>query len=113
MTHAFAPLQLVSHLARKLVAGRQASPDTLGRWSVLYIDPNGQLQKVVADVQGYAPHDRTVLLQAAPRGDGQGGQGLLRVKLNRIAEAVEVHSGRRVLLDRWVSFVTRRGALAS
>ena len=107
MTHAFAPLQLVSQLARRLTAGRQASPDTLGRWSVLYIDPNGQLQKVVAEVQGYAPHDRTVLLQAYE------GHGVLRVKLNRIAEAVEVHSGRRVLLDRWVSFVTQRRALAA
>ncbi len=107
MTHAFAPLQLVSQLARRLTAGRQASPDTLGRWSVLYIDPNGQLQKVVAEVQGYAPHDRTVLLQADE------GHGVLRVKLNRIAEAVEVHSGRRVLLDRWVSFVMQRRALAA
>ncbi|MEY4428852.1 MAG: hypothetical protein RLZZ182_1541, partial [Pseudomonadota bacterium] len=115
MHSAFAPLQRVSRLARQWVAARPqaeaGSPPGLGRWSVLYIDHNGQLQKVLADVQGYVPAERCVVLKPAEQ--AVTGAQALRLKLNRIAEAIEVHSGRRVLLDRWVSFVTRRGALAS
>ena len=115
MHPAFAPLQRVSRLARQWVVARpqreEGAPQGLGRWSVLYIDHNGQLQKVLADVQGYLPAERCVVLH--PADTAATGTQALRLKLNRIAEAVEVHSGRRVLLDRWVSFVTRRGVLAS
>lgn len=80
-------------------AHRQA---VLGRWAVLYIDANGELQKIVADVVGFDAHDRSMTLRHA------GVEAAQTIKFSRVAEAVDVASGRRVLLDRWLAHVSRR-----
>ena len=74
----------------------------LGRWAVLYIDGNGELQKVVADVIGYDAQERSLTLRPSNTEAGQ------IIKFSRVAEAVDVASGRRVLLDRWLAHVSRR-----
>jgi hypothetical protein len=39
---------------------------SMGRWSLMYIDPNGELQRAIVDVIGARRDDKTILVRQSP-----------------------------------------------
>jgi hypothetical protein len=70
----------------------------MGRWSLMYIDPNGELQRAVVDVIGARRDEKTILVRQSPQ------QGPVVIKASRLVEAIDVPTGRRVIMDRWFAY---------
>lgn len=106
---------LLDTLARALsqawarLGQRQFEP--LARWQVLHIDQNGELQRATVDVLEAMPLERMILARCSPQDEP------LAIQLGRIIEAIDVPTGRKVMLDRWMAYiegqpgVTRPGGL--
>jgi len=81
--------------ARARLAKRQFEP--LGRWTLLHIDQNGELQRATVDVLEAIPQERLIVVRPAPEA------APLIIRVRRIIEAVDVPTGRKVMLDRWMA----------
>jgi hypothetical protein len=73
----------------------------MGCWSLMYIDPNGELQRAVVDVIGARRDDKTILVRQNPQ------QGPVAIKANRVVEAIDVPTGQRVIMVRWFAHLAR------
>lgn len=78
---------------------RQFKP--LARWQLMHIDQNGELQRATVDVLEALPLERMILVRRSPEDEP------LAIQLGRIIEAVDVPTGRKVILDRWLAYVDR------
>lgn len=76
---------------------RQFEP--LARWQLMHIDQNGELQRAAVDVLEAMPLERLILVRRSPEDEP------LAIQLGRIIEAVDVPTGRKVILDRWLAYV--------
>jgi hypothetical protein len=74
----------------------------MGRWILMYIDPNGELQRATVDVIGAKRDDKTILVRQNPQ------RGPVAIKASRVVEAIDVPTGRRVIMDRWFARLARR-----
>ena len=74
----------------------------MGRWSLMYIDPNGDLQRAVVDVIGVRRGERIIFVRSGPQ------KKPVAIKASRVVEAIDVPTGRRVLMDRWFAHLARR-----
>lgn len=81
-------------LARERLTQRQFEP--LGRWTLMHIDGNGELQTGAVDVLEAMPLERMILVRPGPEAAPQ------VIKVGRIIEAIDVPTGRKVILDRWM-----------
>ncbi|MFY9476460.1 MAG: hypothetical protein WAQ08_02125 [Aquabacterium sp.] len=77
---------------------RQFEP--LARWKLMHIDGDGQFQSETVDVLETMPLERLVLVCRSPQDEP------LVIQLGRIIEAIDVPSGRKVILDRWIAYVS-------
>lgn len=84
-------------LARERLTERQFEP--LGRWTLMHIDRNGELQTGTVDVLEVMPMERMILVRQGPDTEPQ------VIKVSRIVEAIDVPTGRKVVLDRWLTYV--------
>jgi hypothetical protein len=84
-------------LARERLTQRQFEP--LGRWTLMHIDRDGQLQTGTVDVLEAMPMERLILVRHGPDAEPQ------VIKVGRIVEAIDVPTGRKVILDRWLLYV--------
>jgi hypothetical protein len=84
-------------LARERLTRRQFEP--LGRWTLMHIDRNGELQTGTVDVLEAMPMERLILVRQGPGAEPQ------VIKMGRIVEAIDVPTGRKVVLDRWLAYV--------
>lgn len=82
---------------------RQFKP--LARWQLLHIDQNGELQRVTVDVLEVLPLERLVLVRRSPQDEP------LVIQLGRIIEAIDVSTGSKVMLDRWIDYIEARAGL--
>jgi hypothetical protein len=71
---------------------------SMGRWSLMYIDPNGELQRAIVDVIGARRDDKTILVRQSPQ------HAPVPIKASHVVEAIEVPTGRRVIMDRWFAY---------
>ena len=67
----------------------------MGRWSLMYIDPNGELQRAIVDVIGARRDEKSILVRQSPQ------HGTVVIKASRLIEAIDVPTGRRVIVERW------------
>ena len=81
---------------------RRRADQAMGRWSLMYIDPNGELQRAVVDVVGARRDDKTILVRRSAQ------QRPVAIKASRVVEAIDVPTGRRVIMDRWFAHLARR-----
>ena len=83
---------------------RQCQP--LGRWALMHIDRDGQLQSDTVDVLEAMPLERLILVRQGPESEPR------VIKVGRIVQAIDVPTGRKVILDRWLAFVgTHQGGM--
>lgn len=78
---------------------RQFEP--LAQWRLMHVDGDGQLQTETVDVLEAVPLERLILVRRSPQDEP------LVIQLGRIIEAIDVPTGRKVMLDRWLAFVDR------
>lgn len=76
---------------------RQFEP--LARWTLMHIDQNGELRSATVDVLEAMPLERLILVRRGPDDEP------LVIKMGRIVEAVDVPTGRKVMLDRWLAYI--------
>ncbi|HEX5373364.1 MAG TPA: hypothetical protein VFW84_11585 [Aquabacterium sp.] len=74
----------------------------LAHWTLLHIDHNGQLQRAAVAVLGVHHLERRLMVR---RHDVP---GLQTLKISRIVEAIDVPSGKRVNLERWLEHIAAR-----
>lgn len=78
------------------LAERQFEP--LAKWSVMHLDQDGELQRSNAvDVLEAMPLERLILVRFGPELAPQ------VIKISRIVEAIDLPTGRKVILDRWLA----------
>jgi hypothetical protein len=82
---------------------RQFEP--LARWRIMHIDGDGQLQSETVDVLEAMPLERLVLVRRSPQDEP------LVIQLGRIIEAIDVPTGRKVILDRWIEYIEAQAGL--
>lgn len=87
-------------LARESLTQRKFEP--LGRWTLMHIDCNGELQTGAVDVLEAMPMERMILVRTGPDTVPQ------VIKASRVVEAIDVPTGRRVIMERWFAHLARR-----
>lgn len=65
----------------------------------MHIYQNGELQRATVDVLEALPLERMIVVRRSP------GDEPAAIELGRIIEAIDVPTGRKVMLDRWVAYV--------
>lgn len=75
-------------------AERQFEP--LARWAIMHIDQDGALQRDTVDILEAMPLQRLILVRQGP------GHEPRVIRVSRIMEAIDVPTGRKVMLDRWI-----------
>ena len=83
---------------------RQFEP--LARWQLLHIDQNGELQRATVDILEALSLERLILARCSPQDEP------LVIQLGRIIEAIDVPTGRKVMLDRWIEYVEAQAGLS-
>jgi hypothetical protein len=73
----------------------------LARWSLMHIDGNGELQRAIVDVVGARREEKVILVRQNPQ------QRAVPIKASRVVEAIDVPTGRRVIMDRWFAHLGR------
>ena len=86
------------------VGQRQFEP--LAKWQLIHIDQSGEVQHAMVDVLEAMPLERLVLVRCSPDDEP------LVIKIERIVQAVDVPSRRKVMLDAWLAQVQVEGEAA-
>ncbi|RRS03759.1 hypothetical protein EIP75_14350 [Aquabacterium soli] len=87
---------LASALSQAWARLSQRQFEPLARWKLMHVDRDGELQSVIVDVLEAVPLERLILVRRSPEDEP------LVIKTSRVVEAVDVQTGQKVMLDRWL-----------